>query len=338
MQLLLRGLGLVLMLVLFAAGALTIWGWAPDLPRERLIAEYGGGASQFVELPSGVTVHLRDQGCRDCEAVILVHGSNASLHTWEPWAEQLAPHWRVVTIDMPGHGLTGGTPDADYTIGRAAGVVEEVRAHLDLASAHVGGNSRGGAIALYYAVEHPGRVRSLALLNAAGAPWPQDDGEDEDDSPLIYRLAANPAIAPLLMNFLPRSLVADAVRGAVADPATVSEAMVERYHDVLRFPGNREATLIRQGLDYPMEPYRQAHTLDMPVLVMWGELDTVVPLSQLNRFVEAMPHARTVVYADVGHTPMEEIPVRSASDYADFLDAAEAQISGAAAADTGPAE
>ena len=200
MRFVLRAIMTVLGLAALAVGGILWWGWAPDIPHDELVAKYGQPPSQFVELSSGVTVHMRDEGCADCPAVFLIHGSNASLHTWERWAGLLGEQWRVVSVDMPGHGLTGATRDGDYSIVRAAGIIEEVRAHLGIEHFHLAGNSRGGAIALDYAVAHPERLISLALLDAAGAPWPEID--PDEDTPFIYTLMANPVIAQRLKNIM----------------------------------------------------------------------------------------------------------------------------------------
>jgi pimeloyl-ACP methyl ester carboxylesterase len=79
----------------------------PDIPRATLEAKYAGPPSQFVTLPEGTRAHVRDRGPRDALAVVLIHGSNASLYTWEPWAKRLSDMFRVITLDLPGHGLTG---------------------------------------------------------------------------------------------------------------------------------------------------------------------------------------------------------------------------------------
>src|SRR5438094_8517731 len=87
----------------------------PDIPRPILEARYAGAPSQFVVLPNRTRAHVRDRGPRDALALVLIHGSNASLYTWEPWAKQLSDQFRVVTVDLPGHGLTGAVPSRDYT-------------------------------------------------------------------------------------------------------------------------------------------------------------------------------------------------------------------------------
>ena len=82
----------------------------PDTDPMAMRAKYGGPTSQFVDLGGGLRVHLRDTGPRDAPALMLIHGSNASLQTWEPWAERLGTKYRIIRMDLPGHGLTGESP------------------------------------------------------------------------------------------------------------------------------------------------------------------------------------------------------------------------------------
>ena len=74
----------------------------PDIPRAILEVKYAGATSQFLALPDGTRAHVRDRGPRDALALILLHGSNASLYTWEPWAKQLSDRFRIITVDLPG--------------------------------------------------------------------------------------------------------------------------------------------------------------------------------------------------------------------------------------------
>src|SRR5262250_896490 len=97
------------------------------VPAATLTAKYGQAPSQFLTLPGGTVAHYRDYAATTGEArapiLVLLHGSNSSLHTWEPWAQRLRGTMRVVTVDLPGHGLTGATAEADYS---ANGMVEFV--------------------------------------------------------------------------------------------------------------------------------------------------------------------------------------------------------------------
>jgi pimeloyl-ACP methyl ester carboxylesterase len=320
MRFILRAITSLLVLAALAVGGILWWGWAPDIPHDELVAKYGQPPSQFVQLSSGVTVHMRDEGCADCPAVFLIHGSNASLHTWERWTGLLGETWRVVSIDMPGHGLTGATNDGDYSIERAAAIIEEVRAYLGIEHFNLAGNSRGGAIVLNYAVNHPERLTSLALLDAAGAPWPPADPDEE--TPFIYTLMANPQIAEALKGFLPRVLVEQALRNGFSNQGAVTQPMIDRYYELIRHPGNRDATLERAQMAYSLDAFNRAGTLTMPVLIMWGEDDNLVPIALAAEFANAIAQAQTVTYPGVGHTPMEEIPEQSATDYQIFLAAA----------------
>ena len=87
----------------------------PDSDAEAMRAKYGGSASSFAETPGGMSVHYRDQGCQGCPAIILVHGSNSSLHTFESLVDHLKDRYRLISYDQPGHGLTGPHPRDDYT-------------------------------------------------------------------------------------------------------------------------------------------------------------------------------------------------------------------------------
>ena len=95
----------------------------PDTDRDAMIAKYGGPNATFAAGPAGQRIHYRDQGKRGDRAIILIHGANASLHTWEPLVKRLGATYRIVTLDLPGHGLTGAIPSRDYS---ASAMIEAV--------------------------------------------------------------------------------------------------------------------------------------------------------------------------------------------------------------------
>src|SRR5262245_29123423 len=110
------------LLVIAAAGVavLVLFFPTPPVPAATLTAKYGQAPSQFSTLPGGTVAHYRDYAAATGDArapiLVLLHGSNSSLHTWEPWAQRLHGTMRVVTVDLPGHGLTGATMEHDYSI------------------------------------------------------------------------------------------------------------------------------------------------------------------------------------------------------------------------------
>jgi hypothetical protein len=132
---------------LLAFVALFAWGYEADIPLATLTAKYASTESEFVDLGDGLTVHLRDEGPKDAPAIVLLHGSNASLHTWEEWTKRLKEKYRVIRYDQPGHGLTGPHPKDDYSAAGFVDVVHRVATNRGLKRFYVGGNSTSFAYA-----------------------------------------------------------------------------------------------------------------------------------------------------------------------------------------------
>ena len=99
-----------LLAVLVTLGIILFAGWMTlkrdDIPYEQLEAVYANADSRYLAFDDGMRVHFRDVGPRDAPAIVLVHGFSASLHTWEPWVARLGDEYRVISVDLPGHGLT----------------------------------------------------------------------------------------------------------------------------------------------------------------------------------------------------------------------------------------
>jgi pimeloyl-ACP methyl ester carboxylesterase len=302
-----------LLLALLAGAFLLLRN--PDVPLDELKARYASPASQFLEVSPGFTVHVRDEGRRDAPALFLIHGSNASLHTWEPWVARLSNRYRIVSLDLQGHGLTGPVPSGCYTPTCMAETVEAVRAKLGIERLAIAGNSMGGAVSLAYALAHPKRVSALILVDSGGAPVRRDRAP-----PLGFRIAQTPVLRDLAAHITPRSMIAETLDKSVSVKAVASEAAVERYWELLRAPGNREATMQRFAA-----PRRElaADTLaplaDTPVLILWGADDALIPLSAAQWFKTVLAHAKLIVYPNIGHLPQEEAPDRSAADVIAFL-------------------
>jgi pimeloyl-ACP methyl ester carboxylesterase len=310
--------GLLYGLAVFAGLIAVLWAVfaTPDIPVERLKAKYANGASQFVELSPGTIIHLRDEGPRTGFPVVLVHGSNASLHTWEPWVQRLtAAGYRVVTLDLPAHGLSGPTPQGDYTNAAYVGIVEQTVDRLGLARFALGGNSMGGGVAWRYAVRHPARLSALILVDATGQPAPKGSSP-----PLGFRLARIPVARDLLATVTPRSLIEQSFKQSIANQAIATPAMIDRYWELLLYPGNRRATVQRFG-QYQGDDGMAARlkTLSVPTLLLWGREDKLIPVSVAGWFSRQLPSARVTILDGVGHIPMEEAPDRSLAPVLDLL-------------------
>lgn len=292
-----------------------------DLPREKLIGKYAGGASQFATLPSGASAHIRDEGNPSGPVLVLIHGSNASLHTWEPWVAELGGTYRIVSMDLPGHGLTGRVPGDDYSREAMAAFVIEIMDLLDIDRFAVAGNSMGGGVAAMVTLEHPERVSALILVDAAGIPVERD----ANDVPLAFRVASMPVISKIMRYVLPRSMVEEGLRKVFVDQSKVTDEMVARYFDLSLHEGNRDATRIRFSQYANRNDAAFAARLgeiSAPTLIMWGDKDGLIPVSAAHEFKARIPQAELVIYENVGHVPMEEVPEESAAAVAAFLAAA----------------
>jgi pimeloyl-ACP methyl ester carboxylesterase len=280
-----------------------------DLAVESL-DRYAGLSSHFVAV-DGMSVHYRDRG--EGPAVLLLHGSNSSLHTWEDWAEQLTRSHRVVTVDLPGHGLTGPDPDGRYATRDTVAFLDAFAEAIDLDRFALVGSSMGGRIAWAYTVLHPERVAGLVLVSAAGFPA---DGPPR----LVYRLARLPAVGAVMTRLTPRWLIAAQLRSAVADPDVLSDTDIDRYADLLRREGNRDAVRTRLLTDPDDEDLRgRLGEIAVPTLVLWGERDTWVPVDHADRFAAAIPDAQVILHPELGHLPMEEDPDGTIGDVSRFL-------------------
>ncbi|WP_026046569.1 alpha/beta fold hydrolase [Sphingomonas sp. PAMC 26621] len=286
----------------------------PDTNPAAMRAKYGAPPSQFVDLGNGLTVHLRDTGPRDAPALMLIHGSNASLQTWEPWAERLAQRYRIIRMDLPGHGLTGASPTRDYTPAAYVNVVERIRTKLGVDHIVLAGNSMGGGVAWHYALAHPEHLRGLVLIDSVGQPEPGNA-----KPPLAFRIARLPVLREIASAITPRSLIADSLPSVFGDPKLADAAMIDRYWELLRYPGNRKATLDRFALAPDSATAAELAALRLPVLILWGAKDQLIPRASGDWLHARIPGSKLIVYPGTGHLPMEERPDDSARDVERFV-------------------
>ena len=130
----------VLLAALVLVAGLGWWLYQPDLPLSYLKDKYAGPESRFLAL-DGMQVHYRDQG--QGQAVVLVHGTASSLHTWEEWARGLKTNYRVVRMDLPAFGLTGPNRANDYSLEAYDAFLVSFLDKLGIERCHLAGNSPG---------------------------------------------------------------------------------------------------------------------------------------------------------------------------------------------------
>lgn len=289
----------------------ALWAYSPSLPPEMLIMRYANDQSKFIDV-GGVRAHVRDQGNPEGVPVVLIHGSGASLFVWEGWVRELGQQARLISVDLPGHGLTGAWPRDEYTIEAYADFIEVLVDTLRLDRFVLVGHSLGGAVAWTFAATRPDRVSQLVLVDSAG--YPREDGA----IPLSAQLARLPVVGDIGIYFKPQSQVRRSLADAYADPAMATPERVKRTAELQRFPGNREATLQRMRLQEPIDP-TPLKRLDVPTLILWGAQDRWTPVADAFRFQNDIKGARLEIFEKLGHNPMEEDPKATAAALAASL-------------------
>lgn len=311
----------IILLLLVLLGAAFFVFRTPDTDRTEMIAKYGNEASRFVDDGHGAKIHYRDEGSRDGPALLLIHGSNSMLQTWEPLVALLGDKYRLISLDLYGHGLTGPDPtgayDADTNIAAAVRVLDTV----GVDKAYWVGNSMGGWLTWRAGLSVPERTSGLVLIDAAGAQV-----EQKIQPYLGARLAQSSIGQILLPEITPRFLVKSSLEENFARPELLTEELVDRYWELLRFPGNRKAAVDRGKTPREPEKWAEVGSLKMPILLLWGEQDKVIPLSHARAFAAAIPGSKLITYADAGHLPMEETPEQVARDIDVWIQSLDAEV------------
>ncbi len=307
------GVGLVVGLVLGLAGA---WSWlrGPDIPYEELEARYAGPDSAYVDLPGGLHVHYRASGKPGNPTIVLLHGYGDSFTSWDGWTPVLTRDYRVISIDLPGHGLTRAPEGYVLSSDGHVAVVEGVAGKLGLAQFALAGNSMGGGVAWNYAVHHGERLSALVLVDAAG--WPSAPPKD---LPLAFKILQYRLGRWFLAHIDNRPLIDAGLKQDVYDPAVITAAFIDRWAEFQRAPGHRPILMSANPASFATASPEVLGTIHVPTLVLHGRNDTLIPLASGERFAASIPGAKLLTYDHVGHLPQVEIPERSAGDVAAFL-------------------
>ncbi|WP_201633316.1 MULTISPECIES: alpha/beta fold hydrolase [Psychrobacter] len=249
------------------------------------------------------------------ETLVLLHGTSASLHTWQGWTHELSDDYCVISMDLPGFGLTGPYTDKStrYDSANYAKFVIDVLDYLEVGRVTLAGNSLGGKIAWRTAALYPERVNKLILIDAVGYP------ATPKQVPIGFKLAKYPILTPLLSRVLPRDVVKKSILSVYADDSKVDEALVDRYYDLTLRQGNRLA-LNRRLLEMDNTANQaQIKQLDLPTLILWGAQDDLIPVENAKRFHRDIANSQLKVFDNLGHVPHEEDSVATVKVVQQFL-------------------
>ena len=294
-----------------------------DIPREELEEKYATGSSQFLDLSDGTRIHFRDEGNAKNPTVILLHGFNGSLLNFDRLVPLLVEDYRLVSIDLPGFGLTGAIPSADYSTESFIDTVTTLTTYLGIEKFSIAGNSMGGGVAWRYALNNPRKVESLILIASSGVMTEEDSrkfAERKENSPIVWRLMNSNILKRFLNYYTPKFFATQGLKVSVYDQnlANIEHAM--QFHDLVLLEGSRNAILsMSMGSRSKMHGPESLSRIEAPTLVIHGDKDNIIPIERSQVFEEYIDNVEVKIYSQIGHLPMYEDPNKTANDIKSFL-------------------
>lgn len=297
--------GLLLLLAVGCAGVpAPSAGLEPSLG-EAKIFDYQGVRINYYEAGQG-------------PPVILLHGFGASAYSWRFLGPALAKDHRVLTIDLKGFGLSAKPEDGKYAISDQADMVAEFIRARDLHDLVVIGHSMGGGVTLmtYFKVreQDPARIKKLVLIDSAGYP---------QKMPWFIWLAKAPVLGSVGGKLVsPRFATAQVLRKCYYNKDKITDEQIDTYAYYGSLPGAREALIqtaqqiVSEDIEAVTARYK---TISVPVLIIWGAEDEVVPLSVGKQFKRDIPNSELVILPQCGHMPPEEEPGETTRTVEGFL-------------------
>jgi pimeloyl-ACP methyl ester carboxylesterase len=265
---------------------------------------------------NGVRIHFRDRGAGN--PLVFIHGFGASLDTWRYLEDGLKNDYRIVSLDLKGHGYSERPVDDRYSLQDHAAVVLGLIDHLKLDKVVLVGNSLGCAVALMAALsaQQESTATVVAMVLIAGSL-------DGDNLPFYLRLLRLPMIASIAAKLTPASFGTRLIlKRAYYDDDKVTDSLVELYAKYQRIPGTEHAliTTARQMIPADVLALREAlKKLQISTLNIIGKHDQIISQESAEAVCQILPRCRAVLIDEVGHVPHEEKPEKVLSLLNEFL-------------------
>lgn len=296
--------------LIFFCGWWLIVNIHDDIPLRQLTDKYTNQYSRFVEV-DGLMAHCQVMG--KGQPIILLHDAQSSLQTWSGWVDALAAKYKVITVDLPGFGLTGPHPRGSYSAFMYVDFVDSLAQRLGLQKFDLVGNGLGAQIAWHFAAENPERIDKLILLSAPGF--------EEKESSWVSLLASTPVVNRVIWEVTPRALMRIYLEDVYADDAQVTDSLVDRHFDLLLRAGNRKAFTDRASVRDNRPPTADhIRKITAPTLILWGAEDTRISPEHAYEFHQTIKKSDLRIYPNTGHWPQEENPEKTVQDVIDFLE------------------
>ena len=316
-----KTVGILILIILFISIYNSVYF---DIPKNEIISKHAKGASDFLELEDGSKIHFRDEGNKDGKVLLLVHGFNGSLFNYEPLVPYLSDNYRMISLDLPAHGLTGAVESDLYSHKAYQNVIEEVIEILGVDKFYFFGHSMGGMIAWRYALDNMDRLNGLIIIGSAffGNEQEFEDFQSINAPPIAFELIESKFFIRLLEFITPRILVKEGISQSVYDQSIVTDELVDQFHDIILMEGTRSAVGRLAEVhedDFIADPL-DLKKITIPSLIIHGEEDNLVDIRFIDHFIEQIPNSKLISYPKVGHMIPMEVPLQLSEDIREFID------------------
>lgn len=257
-----------------------------------------------VQLANGLDVSYRDEGSGG-EKIILLHGFCGSSSYWDKIIPLLSPAFRVLAIDLRGHGGSSA-PDEPYTMERFAEDLASFLDKLELTAVHLFGHSLGGYVTLAFAEKHADRLKSFGLIHSTG--FPDDEAAKANRDKGAENIRAN-GMEPFIKALVPK-LFAPAHLASMPD-----EVKAAKEIGLATQPIGAIQTL--KGMRDRQDRSRVLESTKLPVLLVAGAEDQIIPSEKT--FTASGPNVEQVLLSKAGHMGMLEAPKELADAIVRFL-------------------
>lgn len=281
-----------------------------DISKESIEAKYLLESSDFIEI-DGVNIHFAIDGTGP--DLLLLHANYANLIDWNPWVDQLKKHFRVIRIDIPGHGLTEADPSNDYSMQRTVFLLENFLNELEIDTLSIAGASLGGTTSLHYASQNPEKIDNLILVSP-GALNPRVRGRTE---PVTL-----PKPFEIIAYITPKIITETLLKGGFGDPNNVTDQLIKRWHDLLLREGQRDAQIARVNQYVSGDIDQVLSEVRAPALIMWGKKNNVVPVDLAYEMKDMMKNSlriEMIIYESGGHQLVQELGIQTGKDALEYL-------------------
>ena len=294
-----------------------------DIPKESVIAKHAKGASEFIELKDGSLIHVRDEGNKNGNTLVLIHGSNGSLFNFESMNKFLINDFRVVSLDLPAHGLTGPVNSNNYSFDGFIRVINEVLEIKKINQFFLAGHSMGGRVVWNYTIDYPEKVSGLIIIGSLFLANEKEYREFQSDNkpPIVFKLFEIPFFRMLLGYITPRIMVSQVAKQMVYDQTIMTDELIDQFHEIILLEGSREAmgyVIVNTDKNIVADP-KLLQEINVPTTILHGEEDNVIDVRYNKHFLENIPDINLISYSKVGHMPPMEIPEVLANDIKKFI-------------------